>query len=63
MTRAEAHAVLDAARDGAPVRTRLITAALRATGDLIPERRRLWWRRLVTCTTNPRSSDAEPSVR
>lgn len=34
MTRIEAHALLDAATDGADVPTEVITAALQATGDL-----------------------------
>lgn len=34
MTRAQAHRILDAVRDGVPYSEQLITAALRETGDL-----------------------------
>ena len=36
MTRAEAKAVLDAARDGKPVGAEVVTRALQATGDVTP---------------------------
>ena len=37
MTRTEAHAILDAARDGADISCRAIHRALQATGDIDPE--------------------------
>lgn len=45
MTRAQAHAILDARRRGAFIAQRTLIAALRATGDIGPEDRPVSFRR------------------